>query len=84
MISILIEESSAEPVIWLQFYELRHVADDCVHCAAAGTSGTVRVNIHGLHSTNKDFLVSRNDEDGAALAVLRKRINWPQKRISIY
>ena len=32
-------------------------------CIDAGTNGTVRINIHGRHSTNKDFLVSRNKED---------------------
>jgi len=31
--------------------------------ADAGTGGTVRISIYGRHSTNKDFLVSRNKED---------------------
>jgi len=34
-------------------------------CADAGTDATVRINIQGRHSTNKDFLVSRNQEDKA-------------------
>jgi len=45
--------------------------------AAAGTDGTVRINIHGRHSTNKDFLVSRNKEDEApADARIFRRDAW--------